>query len=170
MKELLYFQFSDLLVRVEYSRETNSLKYASHRDISFGERIVIEQYLLTNFALKTDYYNRYPALFIYTGKDSRLVRDLNLFHLKKTVKILARDKEVKQQVTDLVAKSMTNYYFEQIGNEILSFRKKVQENWDQGVIHETKMKMDELIKAYNLYADRKITLNDVIPIDLKEYL
>ncbi|MBN1352439.1 hypothetical protein JXJ21_23780, partial [candidate division KSB1 bacterium] len=81
MKELLYFSFSDLLVRVEYSQEANSLKYSSHRDMKFGERVIVEQYLLSNFALKTEYYNRQPALFIYLGVDKKLVKDLNLFHL-----------------------------------------------------------------------------------------
>lgn len=170
MKELLYFSFSDLLVRVEYSKEANSLKYAAHRDISFGERVVVEQYLLSNIALKTEYYNRYPALFIYLGKDSKLLRDLNLFHLKNTIKFLAgRDKEVKQQVEGLIAKSMSNYYFEQIGDEILTLRKKAKKNLDEINSVESKAKMDELIKAYNIYSDKKITINDVIPVDLKEY-
>ncbi len=170
MKELLYFSFSDLLVRVEYSKEANSLKYAAHREISFGERVVVEQYLLSNIALKTEYYNRYPALFIYLGKDSKLLRDLNLFHLKNTIKYLSgRDKEVKQQVEGLIAKSMSNYYFEQIGDEILTLRKKVNKNLDDVNSVESKAKMDELIKAYNIYSTKKISLDDVIPVDLKEY-
>ena len=171
MKELLYFSFSDLLVRVEYSKETNSLKYSSHRDISFGERVVIEQYLLSNIAIKTEYYNRCPALFIYLGKDRKLIKDLNLFHLKSTLKLLAgRDKEVKRQVNDLVAKSMSNYYFEQIGDEILLLRKMVAKNLEEQDFHKTTAKMNELIKAYNLYSDKKITIEDVIPVDLKELL
>jgi len=171
MKELLYFSFSDLLVRVEYSKEANSLKYAAHRDISFGERVVVEQYLLSNIALKTEYYNRYPALFIFLGKDTKLLRDLNLFHLKNTIKLLAgRDKEVKQQVNGLIAKSMSNYYFEQIGDQILTLRRKVGEEFDPKEYDEVKGRMDELIKAYNLYSDKKISIDDVIPIDLKEYL
>lgn len=167
MKELLYFSFSDLLVRVEYSKEANSLKYAAHRDISFGERVVIEQYLLSNIALKTEYYNRYPALFIFLGKDTKLLRDLNLFHLKNTIKFLAgRDKEVKQQVDGLIAKSMSNYYFEQIGDEILTLRRQVNDKYDVDYL-QSKQKMKELVKAYNVYSDKKITIDDVIPVDLK---
>ena len=104
------------------------------------------------------------------GCSNQLLRDLNLFHLKNTIKFLAgRDKEVKQQVEGLIAKSMSNYYFEQIGDEILTIRKKVKKNLDEINSVESKAKMDELIKAYNIYSDKKITLNDVLPIDLKEY-
>lgn len=177
MKELLYFSFSDLLVKVEYSKDANSLKYSSHREIAFDERVVIEQYLLTNIAVKTDFYNRHPALFIYLGKDEKLIRDLNLFHLKNTIKFLAgREKEVKEKVDELISNSMSNYYFEQIGDTILKLRKSLkcgeEQHGDQNnvlVVQETKEKMMELIKAYNLYADKKISFENVVPGDLSSY-
>lgn len=178
MKELLYFSFSDLLVKVEYSKEANSLKYSSHRDVSFEERVVIEQYLLTTIAVKTDFYNRYPALFIYLGKDEKLVRDLNLFHLKNTLKFLAnREKEVKEKVDELINHSMSNYYFERIGDTILELRKSLKldsksgdKQHDVKVVKETMEKMNELIKAYNTYSDKKITIDKVVPRDLIEYI
>lgn len=171
MKELLYFSFSDLLVRVEYSDEANSLKYSAHRDINFGERVIVEQYLLSNFALKTDYYNRHPALFIYLGVDKKLVKDLNLFHLKNTLKSLVnKEKEVKEQVKDLINHSMLNYYFEQIGDEILALRREVNEECRSNQIDDSLEKMLELIKAYNLYSDKKIKIEEVIPEELKTYI
>lgn len=176
MKELLYFSFSDLLVKVEYSKEANSLKYCSHREISFGERVVIEQYLLTNIAIKTDFYNRYPALFIYLGKDEKLVRDLNLFHLKNTIKFLAgREKEVKEKVDELINNSMSNYYFEQIGDTILELRKSLRLGQDNNnehnikIVKATKQKMNELIRAYNLYSNKNISIENVVPRDLIGY-
>jgi len=164
-------------VKVEYSKDANSLKYASHREIAFDERVVIEQYLLTNIAVKTDFYNRHPALFIYLGKDEKLIRDLNLFHLKNTIKFLAgREKEVKEKVDELISNSMSNYYFEQIGDTIVKLRQnlKIGENQhdDQHnvlVVQETKEKMMELIKAYNLYANKKISIENVVPGDLSSY-
>lgn len=176
MKELLYFSFSDLLVRVEYSKEANSLKYASHRDVSLSERVVIEQYLLSNIALKTDYYNRHPALFVYLGKDEKLVRDLNMFHLKNTLKFLAdREKELKEKVDTLVSSSMSNYYFEQIGDTILELRKNLKqyqdgiESNDFTVVKETRAKIDKLIEAYNLHSGKQISIQNVVPSDLQEY-
>jgi len=177
MKELLYFSFADLLVRVEYSKEANSLKYASHRDISFGERVVIEQYLLSNVALKTEFYNRHPALFIFLGKDEKLTRDLNLFHLKNSLKTLAgREKEVNEKVGELINTSMSNYYFEQIGETLLEFRNNLKQEAEAAEnkkdvisVKQTKEKMGELIRAYNIYSDKKISLQNVVPVDLKEY-
>lgn len=171
MKELLYFSFSDLLVRVEYCKESNSLKYSTHRDINFGERVVVEQYLLSNFALKTDYYKRHPALFIFLGIDKKLVKDLNLFHLKNTLKsLVSREKEVKEQVQDLINQSMSNYYFEQIGDAIIALRREINGDCRTEIIGESKEKMSELVKAYNLYSDKKIELIEIIPSELKSFI
>ena len=71
---------------------------------------------------------------------------------------------------------MSNYYFEQIGDTILKFRKSLKcdekQHDDQHkvlVVQETKEKMIELIKAYNLYAEKKISIENVVPGDLSRY-
>ncbi|MBN2092878.1 hypothetical protein JW964_24870 [candidate division KSB1 bacterium] len=171
MKELFYFTFADLMVQAEYAQESNSLKYASHRDMNFGERIAIEQYLLSNFALKTEYYKRQPAVFIFLGVDKRLIRELNLFHLKNTLNsIVSREKEVDEKVKMLINDSLQNYYFEQIGDTILALRKEVNGNCRSEVIVENQSKMAELLKAYNLYAGKNISLAEVIPDELKAFM
>ncbi|MDZ7344782.1 MAG: hypothetical protein ONA90_09765, partial [candidate division KSB1 bacterium] len=112
---------------MEYQQEANSLRYATHRKVTFGERIIIEQYLLTTIALKTDYYKRHPALFIYLGIDGQLVKDLSRFHLKNHLKSLVRkEKEVVATVNGLINQSMQNYYFEQIGDAILNIRRDME--------------------------------------------
>jgi hypothetical protein len=173
MKELFYFSFADLMVRVEYHREANSLRYATHREMTFGERAIVDQYLLTNIALKTDYYKRQPGLFIYLGIDAQLTKDLNLFHLKNTLKSLTdKEKDVKDSVAGLINQSMQAYYFEQIGDTILHVRREIA-NGDTGRsderLRELKMKMEELVKAYNVYTEQKVTINEVIPSELKSY-
>lgn len=170
MKELLYFSFADLMVRVEYNREANSLRYSSHRKITFGERVIVEQYLLTNIALKTDYYKKYPALFICLGVDPALVKDLNLFHLKNTLKFLVdKEKDVKASVNELISQSMVSYYFEQIGDAILEIRREVANGANDGSLRKLKRKVEELIKAYNLYSDQKLTVTQVVPAELQNY-
>ena len=141
--------------------------------MTFGERTIVDQYLLTNIALKTDYYKRQPGLFIYLGIDTQLTKDLNLFHLKNTLKSLTdKEKDVKASVTGLINQSMQNYYFEQIGDTILHVRREI-ENGDASRSHKQlytlKMKMEELVKAYNVYTEQKITINEVIPSELKSY-
>lgn len=170
MKELLYFSFADLMVRVEYNKEANSLRYSSHRKITFGERVIVEQYLLTNIALKTDYYKKHPALFICLGVDPALVKDLNLFHLKNTLKFLVdKEKDVKASVNELINQSMVSYYFEQIGDAILEIRHEVANGANDNNLRKLKQKVEELIKAYNLYSDQKLTVTQVVPAELHNY-
>lgn len=167
MKELLYFSFSDLMVRVEYCKEANSLRYSSHRKISFGERVIIEQYLLTNFAIKTDYYKRYPALLIYLGINAKLVKELNLFHLKNTLKFLnKKDKHLQSSVRNLIEQSMSSYYFDQIGDTILEIRKVVKEPYQDEKINHYKNKLEELVDAYNTYSEKKVSFEQVLPKEL----
>ncbi len=173
MKELFYFSFADLMARIEYYQEANSLRYATHRKMTFGERAIIEQYLLTNFAPKTEYYQRQPALFVYLGIDAQLTKDLDLFHLKNTLKeLVAKEKDVKDSVSGLINQSMQNYYFEQIGDTILDARRELA-NVEAGLADERlgglKMKMEELVKAYNVYTNQKITIDEIIPSELKSY-
>jgi hypothetical protein len=171
MRELFYFTFADLMIQAEYTLQSNSLKYVCHRDMNFGERFAIEQYLLSNFALKTEYYNRHPAVFIFLGVDKKLVRELNLFHLKNTLNsIVSREKEVDDKVRMLINDSLQNYYFEQIGDAILALRKEVTGNCRSEVIVENQSKMAELLKAYNLYADKNVALAEIIPEELKAYV
>lgn len=63
MNELFYFTFADLMIRVEYNADANTLRYASHRKITFDERVLVEQYLLSTVALKTDYYKKTAGTF-----------------------------------------------------------------------------------------------------------
>lgn len=172
MKELLYFSFADLMVRVDYNKDANSLRYSSHRKISFGERVIVEQYLLTNIALKTHYYKRQPALFIYLGVNTQLVKELKLFHLKNTLKTLVdKEKDVKASVNNLINQSMLNFYFEKIGDTILTIRQEVEsEVIDDDLLLEHKQKLEELVDAYNLYSDEKINVQKVLPTELQRFL
>ncbi|MBN2009379.1 hypothetical protein JW960_08535 [candidate division KSB1 bacterium] len=170
MKELFYFSFSKVLIRVEYQKEINTMRYSSHRELTFGERVVVEQYIFSNFAVKTDFFNQNPATFTYLGVDKELEKELNLFQLKNTIKSMAgKDQAIKEEIDSLMAKSMTNYYFEQIGDEILSLRRNLDNDDQRKIITESREKINELIKAFNAYSDKKVTLAEVIPGDLKNH-
>jgi hypothetical protein len=173
MKELFYFSFADLMARVEYHLEANSLRYATHRKMTDSERIIVEQYLLTNFAQKTEYYKRQPSLFVYLGTDAQLTKELDTFHLKNTLReLVEKEKDVKDSVSGLISQSMQNYYFEQIGDAILDARREIAEV-TAGVSEERlgglKIKLAELVKAYNVYTNQKITIDEIIPSELKSY-
>lgn len=170
MKELLYFSSSDLMVQVNYRETVNAINYHSHRKLSFGERVVVEQYLLTNIAVKTAYYKKCPAVLNYVGINSRLVKDLNQFHLKNTMNSLKeKERVVKSTVRGLIDQSMSSYYFEQIGNTILQIRAAVDKPLRKLDIFEYGNKLRELIDAYNAHVDRHVTFDDVVPVELRTY-
>jgi len=170
MKELLYFSSSDIMVQVTYTKTTNSLDYYSHRKLTFGERVIVEQYLLNNIAVKTDYYKKVPSVLTYSGVDSKLVKDLNQFHLKNTISVLKqKEKEVEHSVQKLIDKSMANYYFEQIGNTIIEIRRIVENSeYDLSLITYRK-KLNKLIEAYNEHAEHKVTFHDIVPKEIQTY-
>ena len=185
MKELFYFCFADLMAGISYQKETNSLRYATHRKMAFAERLIIEQFLLAEFAPRTEYYKRQPACFAYLGIDPPLAKALENFHLNSASRKLEA-KEVSDSVSNLISRSLRSYYFEQIGDVILEARRemadRVSGDADQrrgGLQYSfeyantgrsrRKMKLEELVKAYNAYADQKVTIDEIIPSELKSY-
>lgn len=143
------------------------MHYYSHRNLTFGERVIVEQYLLTNIAVKTDYYKKSPAILNYLGLDKKLIKELNQFHLKNTIKNLKdKDQDVDNSVKDLIDRSMLNYYFEQIGNVILEIRNIIKDPSPHNQINDYKDQLEKLIQAYNLYSERKVTYQDVLPKEL----
>lgn len=170
MNELFYFSFADLMVRVEYSREANALRYASHRKMTFNERVVVEQYLLANFAVKTEYYKQQASLFVYLGMEAQLAKDLNLFHLKSTLKTLVdKENDVKASVQSLISSSMESYYFEKIGETIIAMREEVQKGFTQECAQPLRVRMEELVKAYNLHSRQQLNVAQVVPAELQPY-
>jgi hypothetical protein len=65
---------------------------------------------------------------------------------------------------------MQNYYFEKIGDTILNARRefgKTEAGLADKQVGRHKVKLEELVKAYNVYTDQKITLDEIIPSELK---
>lgn len=171
MKELFYFSFADLMACIEYHQEANSLSYAKHRKMTCSERVLVEQYLLNTFALKAEYYKRQPALFVCLGTHPQLRKALNEFYSKNARREpVEHEKEIDASVSSLINQSLQKYYFEQIGETILEARRSMT-NSKAGFADEwpgrRKVKLEELVKAYNVYTDQKITLAGIIPSELK---
>ncbi len=185
MKELFYFSFADLMARIDYHQNANSLRYATHREMTVSERVAVEQYLLTSFAMKTEYYKRQPAHFAYLGTDKQLTKALEAFQSQGASREL-EEQNVNDSVSGLISQSMENYYFEQIGDTILQARRELgnveagsaDERRDRARfsfenLHDSrgrrKVKLQELVEAYNFYADQKIDMSEIIPSELKSY-
>lgn len=171
MIELFYFDHSDLLIKVEYAKLGNSLSYASHREMRESERMITEQYVLGEVAPKTDYYRKYPAKFVYLGSDKRLEKRLSSFHYDNDVKSLNRhEQEITESVTNLINESMLDYYTEKIGELLISVRSELESGRQYDAkFTALQQQLKQLLNAYNVYADHKLMLSDIIPSELKTY-
>jgi hypothetical protein len=155
------------MIRVEYDRLDNRFLYSSHRKLSRDERVIVESYILRNVAPKTDYYDRLPSHFIYLGIENELAKELNLYHLRNSLKgMVKKELEIEGFVRNLINKSLSNYYFELIGDEILALRKKLESEATEAQLIGVESKMQQLVRAYNSYSGAELMVEDIFPKDL----
>lgn len=168
MKSLYYFSAFDLMVGVEYKEVENQLLYSSHRRMKSDERIAVESYVLRDIAPKTKYFERIPSKLIFLGVEQNLIVELTQFRKENSAaNAEPRADDVDQVVKNLINSSLSNYYFELIGNEIIELRKKLQTNNSRQLIN-SEMKMAKLIEAYNWYSGKSLVLEDVIPKEIRD--
>jgi hypothetical protein len=171
MIELFYFSGLDLMIKVEYAKEANALRYASHREMANDERAKTEQYIMAAVAPKTEFHRKHPSMFVYLGADQRLKERLAHFQKKKELKESRRkEKEINASVHRLINASMRTYYTEKIGELIVSARSKLKHGRkSKAEFPGLNQQMTDLVKAYNVYADHQVTINEIIPSELKPY-
>lgn len=168
MKSLYYFSAFDLMIAVEYDEVENQLLYSSHRRIKSEERIAVESYILRDIAPRTRYFDRIPSKLMFLGIEQNLIVELKQFHKENsTTTAEPKTDEVDQVIKNLINSSLSNYYFEMIGNEIIELRKKLKTNSNRQLIN-SEMKMVKLIEAYNWYSGKSLVLEDVIPKEIRD--
>ncbi len=180
MKELFYFSKSDLMVQVQYNKDTHALRYASHRKINDGEKGLVEKYITENVANETKNPEYSTAAIDYTGVDFKLINHLNQFHAVKSLKKPGKAKgseageplkslirkDIDSAVKDLIKTSMKNYYFEKIGSTLVEARKKSENGARTEELKEYNSMLEELVNAYNSYSRKKVSFKDVLPAEL----
>jgi hypothetical protein len=158
MKELYYFKGPDLMVAVSYKKNTQQINYLSHRQPSPDERKEVEQYLKTKVTVKSSCGQKCQTVLIYDGVDNKLKKTLRRFHQKHFASSLkGREKEVEQSVQELIHQSLSNYYFEQIGNTLLELRRLSETTGDRDLSARYIAQLKVLVQAYNVYAEKPVT-------------
>lgn len=164
MEDFYYFPAADVLIKIVYITEPNSLRYATHRPISLDERQLVEQYILTEVGPKTDYYKKTPSLLLYMGVDISLEKELRYFRLKGTLKdVLTQKANVERQVKDLINTSLSTYYFERVGDELVRLKKLLAEDRNSKSIEEIVYKICTFLDAYNQYSGQNISIESLLP-------
>ncbi len=171
MDELFYFPTFDLLIKVVYAGEANSLRYATHRSIKINEKKVVERYILQEVAPKTDYYNRHPSLLLYMGVDVTLKKELKTYQVKDTIKtIIDRKHTIDEKVQNLISSSLSNYYFERLGDKLLSLRRVMENDSGTGEFEKTLKEIKALLQAYNQNSGQDIDIRTILPPEaIKHY-
>jgi hypothetical protein len=167
MDELFYFPSFDLLIKIKYAKDTNSLRYSTHRIITFEERKVIDRYILQDVGPKTDFYQRSPSLLLYIGVDVSLEKELRFYRLRDTLKdVLDHKSTVDKEVKDVIARSLGNYYFERIGDELIQLRKMLETKNSGDKIDYSLLKINTLLEAYNFHSKQNVDIEDILPKEI----
>ena len=171
MDELFYFPSFDLLIKVIYAQEANSLRYAAHRAIKTNEKKVLERYVLQEFAPKTEYYTRTPSLLLYMGVDVSLRKELKTYQVKDTIKsIIERKHSIDDRVQDLITTSLSNYYFERLGDKLIDLRDILGSEIEYARLENTLKEITTLLQAYNQKSGKKIDIETILPQEaIKHY-
>ncbi|NOZ62965.1 MAG: hypothetical protein GXO74_15015 [Calditrichaeota bacterium] len=172
MEELVYFSKFQLLIRAGYDRDLNVIRYETHRKPLPEEKKSVEVFLISKFALDTDYFQESSSSLIFNGVDGALEKNLAQMQFESYAKKLdSHYWELELKVSELVHGSLRKFYFEHLGDSILEFRKKVNKrNPDKEIVVEKlKHNILELIEAYNRYSETKVTVDKAVPRDLRDY-
>ncbi len=170
MEELFYFSTFDLLIKTKYAQEANSLRYATHRSISIDEKKAVESYVLEEVAPKTDYYQKSPSLLLYMGVDVTLAKELKFYRVQNTLKdILDNKAMVDKEVQNVISKSLSNYYFERIGDKLIILRDFIQEDQSDEKIENVFLEISILLEAYNINSGQNIEIKDILPFQAKKF-
>jgi len=164
MEELFYFPAFDLLIKIKYTKTTNSLRYSTHRPIKLEERKIIDRYILLDVGPNTDYYHRTPSLFHYKGVDRSLEKELRVYRLHDTIKnVMKRKAVVDKKVKDLISSSLSRYYFERVGDELIKLRQLLKANAEPHHIENSVENLNTLLEAYNVNAGEQIDIGHLLP-------
>jgi len=163
MNQYYFFTAFKLVIRVQYASEANSIRYASHRCLEQEEKRKIEQFILQNFAPKTDYYDRMPSLFLYMGVDSNLAEKLQEVENVNLKQVVGKSDQIDKQVKTLINSSLSNYYFERIGEKLVTLRHMLKKNEADKKIDVVLFQIVKLLEAYNAVSEKQVTLESILP-------
>ena len=164
MEEFFYFPTFDLLIKTTYAKEANSLRYCSHRSLKMDEKSAVERYVLTEVGPKTDYYKKTPSILLYIGVDKSLEKELKFYRLQGSVKdILQQNSQIDQQVHSLINESLSAYYFDRVGDELLKLRQSLEESAAEREIEGIIGRINTLLTAYNQRSGQKISIQSILP-------
>jgi len=167
MNELLFFPKIDVLIRINYGTDTNSIRYATHRAVLANEREVIENYILRKVAPNTDYFNRTPSIMLYAGIEKRLEKNLNVFRIQNLMRNALDHKIViDNKVREFINQSLGSYYFDKVGDKLLELKNLLKNGFTEEQFEIKLMQLKILLNAYNENTGQNIHIRNILPKEI----
>ena len=164
MEERYYFSDLGILCKVHFDDTANTIQYATHQHLDVENREKVQSLILKQIGRKTNFYKKVPAIIIYSGVEEALEKELSFYTLKDTIKSVITHREiVEQQVKSVITLSLKDYYFDQLGDALVTLRNCLNDNPDQFIIDQHIENIHTLLNAYNENAGKNLSLEQILP-------
>jgi len=70
---------------------------------------------------------------------------------------------IENQVKDLISQSLSNYYFEKVGDELIKLRELLKENYTELNVENMLKQISLLLRAYNENSGQNIHIKNILP-------
>ena len=167
MDKLYYFAPLALMLRIWHNSDHNSIHFSSHRLLSEKEIRRVEQYIMDKVLPSLDHPMMTRDL-IYKGQDESLREELRFYRLQGTIReVISKKQIVDDQVRDLINRSLSNYYFEKLGEKLICLRRALNQNARDHHIDQLIKDVQILLEAYNVNSGQRLELDQILPREAK---
>lgn len=169
MSKLIYFSGLNLTSRAESAKEAGSLCSASLREREPQEKESAAQQMRTKMTSKGENAAVTLSALDDLEIDSRLKDKRAVFHTQQNLRRSRKKaREINESVRELVDVSMRNYYLAKMGDCIVHARNELRRGRQhKRSLANLKRQAKELLRAYNAHTAYKLSLEEIIPAELK---
>lgn len=166
MKDIYYFSSIDLLVRICQSQGKRIIHFTTHRPAVESELQTVEAFIAKKFDLcqANSSEDDEAVYLLYLGVEQGLQNENRYQHLQSTInKVVNKKQIIDQQVEDLINQSLSNYYFEKLGEKLIVLRRAINQNATAHHIEKMIGEIRLLLDAYNYHAGQDLSLSQILP-------
>jgi hypothetical protein len=169
MEELYYLQNLDLLIKVMMDEDEGYVRFYTHRHITESETSEVEHFIHYQIGFEVPNHSGAPEFLRYAGLDSTLASELRFHRLQGTIKnVLNKKQDIDIKVHTLIETSLSTYYFERLGDELVKLRKALNAQESKETLHILLQNIKILLDAYNSNSGQNLELSQVVPEHLIE--
>ncbi|MBN1540941.1 hypothetical protein JW992_02265 [candidate division KSB1 bacterium] len=166
MKNIYYFSSLDLVVRICQSQGKRIIHFTTHRRAEKEELRQVETFIVKQFDLQKSpsSVDDETVYLLYLGVEESLPPTNSYQMLQGTIKdVISKRQIIDQQVKHLIDTSLSTYYFEKLGEKLITLRRAMHQRAGNQHIEKIIQEIRLLLDAYNLHAGQNMTLDQILP-------